>query len=277
VVIIAGLRFAARSLAWISCAEPSNLKLADAFAATIAGDALGNVTPLGVLASEPAKVYFVNRQMPTVAAVASVAAENAFYTASVLVMIGAGALTFFNVANLAPSLRLGAQIVVAGVVVTGIIGVWVLRRRPAILSTLARSVARWSGRAATAPDRLREIEVHFYALLTWPFARIARVVWWEAVFHVAAVAEVFLVMRLLPTGRPITLVDAFVLETAGRLITVAFKFVPYRLGIDEAGSAVVARALAIDPAVGVALALVRKLRILWWNAVGLLLLATKRP
>jgi hypothetical protein len=52
--------------------------------------------------------------------------------------------------------------------------------------------------------------------------------------------------------------------------------VPYRLGVDEAGSAMIARALALDPAVGVALALVRRLRILFWNAVGLVLLAIRR-
>jgi hypothetical protein len=67
-----------------------------------------------------------------------------------------------------------------------------------------------------------------------------------------------------------------VLETAGRLIVVAFKFVPYRLGVDEAGAALVARALTLDPAVGVALALVRRIRILCWNAVGLIALARRR-
>jgi hypothetical protein len=113
-------------------------------------------------------------------------------------------------------------------------------------------------------------------VLTWPASRIAHVIVWEALFHVAAVLEVFLVMRLLPAGRPITLLDAFVLETAGRLIVVAFKFVPYRLGVDEAGTALVARALALDPAVGVTLALVRRLRVLFWNAIGLVLLASRR-
>ena len=72
------------------------------------------------------------------------------------------------------------------------------------------------------------------------------------------------------------MLDAFVLETTGRLIVVAFKFVPYRLGVDEAGTALVARALALDPTVGVTLALVRRMRILIWNGIGLFLLALKR-
>lgn len=276
VIALAGARFAARSRAWQACAADPGFAFRRAFAATIAGDALGNLTPFGVLASEPTKVYLVNDRLATVPAVASVAAENAFYAGSVLMMIGAGAIAFVGLADLPPALRTGAQATLAAVLISAVVAMWLLRRQPAILSRVARAIARATGRAATAPDRLREVEVHFYAILTWPAPRIARVLVWEAAFHLAAVAEVFLVLSVLPGARDVTLLDAFVLETAGRLITVAFKFVPYRLGVDEAGSAVVARALAMDPAVGVALALVRRIRILFWNGLGLLVLARRR-
>jgi glycosyltransferase 2 family protein len=276
IIGLGGLRLAVRARAWQACAGSLRLGFTRAFSATLAGDALGNLTPLGVLASEPAKVFFVNDRLATVAAVASVATENAFYISSVLVMLGAGALAFFSVASLPPGLRLAAQVVLASTMAAGVIGFWMLRSQPAILSRLARAVARSTGRAATAPDRLRDVEAHFYAALRWPFWRIARVALWEAAFHVAAVAEVLLVLRLLPSGGNVTVVDAFVLETTGRLIVVAFKFIPYRLGVDEVGSAVVARALALDPALGVTLALVRRIRVLCWNAVGLALLAMRR-
>ncbi len=273
---LGALRFAARSKAWQLCANESSLRFRGAFAATLAGDALGNLTPLGLLASEPTKVYFVNDHVPTITAVSSVAAENAFYMSSVLVMIGAGALVFFGLADLSDTLRTAAQAVLGGVMLAGGVALFIARRQPAILSRLARSIAASTGRGETAPDRLRALEVHFYAILRWPASRIARVVFWEALFHAAAVAEVFMVLRVLAAGRPPALVDAFVLETAGRLIVVAFKFVPYRLGVDEAGTSLVARALAMDPALGVTLALVRRLRILCWNAVGLVLLARSR-
>jgi hypothetical protein len=276
IIALGGLRFAARSRAWQVCAGPIGLTFRRALAATLAGDALGNLTPLGLLASEPAKVFYVNDRVSTVTAVSSVAAENAFYVASVLAMLGAGALTFFEIAGVPDSLRIGAQVVLGAVMLGGLAGVWLLRRQPAILSRVARIAAAWSGRGQTAPDRLRDIEVHFYAALRWPWSRIAHALMWEAAFHAAAVAEVFLILQVLPTARGATLLEAFVLETAGRLIVVAFKFIPYRLGVDEAGSAMVARALALDPTVGVALALVRRLRILFWNAVGLLLFAVRR-
>jgi hypothetical protein len=273
VLALGGLRFAARARAWQVCAGDAGLRFRRALAATLAGDALGNLTPLGLIASEPAKVFFVADRVGAVAAVSSVAAENVFYMASVLIMLAAGAAVFVERAGLSPMLQLAAQAVLAVTLLAGVAGVWLARRRPAILSRLARFFATRTGRGLSAPERLHEVEERFYGVLGWPFSRLVHVVACEALFHVVAVAEVFMVLRLLPAGRGVSLLDAFVLETAGRLVIVVFKFVPYRLGVDEAGTALVARALALDPALGVALALVRRIRILFWNGIGLVLFA----
>jgi Lysylphosphatidylglycerol synthase TM region len=273
ILALGGLRFAARSAAWTVCARPERLRVRDAFAAMLVGDALGNLTPLGLLASEPAKVLIVKNRVSTVTAVASVAAENTFYTVSVLAMIALGAIGFFAATSVPAALRMAVQAALAGVFVVGLIGVWAMRQRPAILTRMAGVVARLTGREVTSIDRLRQIEVHFYAFLMWPAGRIVRVFVWEALFHIGAVAEVFLVLRLVSNA---TLLQAFVLEATGRFIVVVFKFVPYRLGVDEAGTAIVARALALDPTVGVALALVRRIRILIWNSIGLIVLALRK-
>jgi hypothetical protein len=123
---------------------------------------------------------------------------------------------------------------------------------------------------------MRDVEARIYGALAWPLRHVVHVSVWQVVFHAAAVAEVYLVLRLLPGGDAVTFLDAFILETTGRLITVVFKFVPYRLGVDEAGAALVSRALLLDPTTGVTLAFVRRLRIVAWNAVGLVVLASNR-
>ena len=45
-----------------------------------------------------------------------------------------------------------------------------------------------------------------------------------------------------------------------------------RVGVDEAGAALVAAAIGFGAAVGVTLGVVRKARLLFWTAVGVLLL-----
>ncbi|MDP1572309.1 MAG: lysylphosphatidylglycerol synthase transmembrane domain-containing protein [Vicinamibacterales bacterium] len=279
IVALGGLRFAARTRSWMACAAPvagdaetAPLGFRHTFGAVLAADALGNVTPLGLLASEPAKVLLVRRRLSTATGLSSVATDNVFYTTSVLLMIAVGAIVFFRRAAVPPNLALAGQGLVVLALASLVVAFLVARRRPAVLSRLAEVAARVTGRAKRSPDFLREVEHRFYALLQWPAGRIARVAGWQVVFHVAAIAEVYLVLRLLPGASEATLVDAFVLETAGRLVTVLFKFVPFRLGVDEAGAALVARALQFDPTVGVALALVRRLRIFCWNGAGLVIL-----
>jgi len=58
-------------------------------------------------------------------------------------------------------------------------------------------------------------------------------------------------------------------------VTILFKILPMRLGVDEAGAAVFADRLGLGSATGITLALVRRMRSLCWSAVGILLVLTR--
>ena len=72
-----------------------------------------------------------------------------------------------------------------------------------------------------------------------------------------------------------TLLTAFLLESVSRLITIVFKLIPFVIGVDEAGAQFVTETLAIGAGIGVTLAIIRKGRILFWTAVGLLLIVKR--
>ena len=278
IVFLGAIRMAFRARAWMVCANSGRpgaeeLSFAQAFGAILAADAIGNLTPLGLLASEPTKILMTRARITTITSVASVAIENAFYIASVLVVLLTGTWFFFQRAGVPPRLQLIAQLIVVSVVITAVAGLWAARSQPAILSRLAPLITKLAGTSAMPLEAVRDIESRIYGVLQWPLGRIARALFWETAFHVAAVAEVWLVLRLLPGGEQSTLVDAFLMESTGRFVMIAFKFVPYRLGIDEAGSGAVAQVLGLDPVTGVTLALVRRLRIIVLNVFGLIRLA----
>jgi hypothetical protein len=273
VVMLGAVRMACRARAWLICADDPQLRFRDTFGAMIAADALGNLTPLGLLASEPAKILLTRSRVSTVTSVASVTIENACYTASVAVVLLAGTWFFFQRAAVPPALAQIAEVIVVAIAVSAVAGLWIARSQPAVLSRFAPLIARLAGRTAVPAESIREVEARIYGVLGWPAGRLARIAAWEVAFHVGAVAEVWLVLRLLPGAADATLVDAFLLESAGRFVTIAFKFIPYRLGIDEAGSGAVAQVIGVGPAAGVSLALVRRLRILVLNALGLIRLA----
>lgn len=270
VLLLGAFRMGCRTRAWMICADDPQLRFGDAFGAWIASDAMGNLTPLGVLASEPTKILMIRTKISTVTSIASVTIENVFYTASVCVVLLAGAWLFLQHANVPPALEQVSEFIVGGIAIAAVIGVWAARARPAILSRFAPLVTRVAGQSDAPADAIREVESRIYAVPQWPITRIGRVTMWEVAFHIGAVAEVWLVLRLLVPD--ISIAEAFMLESAGRFVTVAFKFVPYRLGIDEAGSGAVANVLGLAPAIGVTLALVRRIRIIVLNAVGVVLL-----
>jgi len=270
VILLGAARMACRAQAWIASVHDARLRFRDAFGAVLAGDTAGNLTPLGVLASEPTKILMTRAHLSTVVSIASVAIENAFYTASVLVVLFVGTWLFLQRADVPPGLERIAEGILIVAAAAGVLAFWAARTRPAVLSWLAPLVTRLTGRSHAPAEAVQEIEARIYAVLQWPIGRLLHVVSWEAAFHVLAVAEVWLVLRLLPGGREIALGDAFLMESAGRFVTVAFKFVPYRLGVDEVGSGAVAGVLGLSAASGVSLALVRRLRILVLNAVGLI-------
>lgn len=268
VVALGAVRMGCRTLAWQAAAHDPQLTFGHAFGAWIVADAIGNLTPLGLLASEPAKILMARSKISTVTSIASVTIENAFYTASVLVVLLSGTWLFLQRADVPAGLEQISEVIIAAAAVIAAIGVWTVRTRPAVLSQLAPLVTRLAGKSDAPADAIRDVEAQIYAVPQWPLAKIARVVMWEIAFHIAAIAEVWLVLRLLVPD--ITIAEAFLLESAGRFVTVAFKFVPYRLGIDEVGSGAVATVLGLPPATGVTLALIRRLRIITLNAIGLL-------
>jgi hypothetical protein len=268
VVFLGAFRMVCRTRAWMICANDPQLKFSDAFSAWLVSDAMGNLTPLGLLASEPTKVLMVRAKISTVTSIASVTIENIFYTASVLVVLLSGTWLFLQLTNVPPGLEQLAELIILAVAIAAVIGVWAARSRPAVLSKFAPLISKIAGQAHAPGDAIRDVEQQIYAVPQWPLFRIARVVMWEVAFHIAAIAEVWLVVSLLIPD--ITIGEVFLLESAGRFVTVAFKFVPYRLGIDEVGSGAVAAALGLPPATGVTLALVRRLRIIVLNAIGLI-------
>ena len=113
----------------------------------------GNLTPLGVLASEPTKILMVRTKISTVTSVASVTIENIFYTASVLVVLLSGTWLFLQHANVPPGLEQDFGDIVAGVAIAAVIGIWAARTRPAILSRFAPLVTKIAGTSRRAQGR----------------------------------------------------------------------------------------------------------------------------
>ena len=251
IVALGGLRHLARAAAWRLCFdEPRDLPIGWSVAAYISGDAVGNVTPFGIFASEPSKIVLLRDRLASAAAIPALALENLFYGATVLVMLVGGTAALLEAFDVTARIRAAGLLLIAGVAAAVAVATVVAKVRPQWARPLTAFVAAHR-------DRL------------WAILGL------EVAYHVSAVLEIWIALALI-TGTPPTWLVAFVLEYVNRTITIAFQFVPMWLGVDEAGTGLMTTALGLTGATGVALALARKARIAVWTAIGLLLLGIFR-
>lgn len=277
ILALGGLRFAIRAAAWMACVERGfRLRFSSAFAAFVAADAAGNLTPAGLLVSEPAKAMLVGTRLPSRVAAASIAVENLVYAFSVAIMIVAGGVFFLAAIPGAPisdSLRTAGTAVLS-VAIAGTLGVMLLaftRRRPAAALYARLAATRGAdGRLGRWLAAISGVESRVLGFARTDIRHWSGILALDAAYHGVAIAEVWLTLRwIMPAGEQPTLAQAFVLETVNRLITVVFKFVPLRIGVDEAGTAAAGAAIGVGSIAGVTLALVRKARIACWMVAGL--------
>jgi len=236
VLLLGGVREAVRALAWTQAVDAGGrLGFRNALRARLAGEAVNALLPMGMVVGEPLKASQVGGELPFASAFKALAIEFVFYTASLVFLFAAGLWAFAVVSGI----HLGAPALVAASTALAAATVVVMRRRPFL---------------AAKP-------LHIVVLIAAC----------EIAYQFLSLFETYYTLTLIEPERP-TLAAALALETVSRLVTMAFKIVPMRIGVDEASSLFVAARIGVNPAAGVTLALVRKLRTLAWSAVGLVFL-----
>lgn len=277
ILLLSAARPVVRCLAWTRCFEaPHSLRFRDAFNAYLIGDTMGNLVPLGIFVSEPTKAALVRERVPLVAGLSALAVENLFYSLSVMLFIFSGTAAMLLSFPLTKGLRTVSFIILIGVLAIIPLGFLVIRKQWKFLSgTLEFLYGRGIGRRflETKRERVSSLEDRIYGFYQRNSSRFLQIMLCEACFHLAGVAEVYLTLYFI-IDKP-TLLSAFVLESVNRVINVVFKFVPMRVGVDEAGSGWVTKVLTLGLASGTTLAIIRKARVLFWTAVGVALLVRR--
>jgi hypothetical protein len=273
ILAISGARILVRAAAWRLCLDPKDsgaVSLPQAFGAGLCAEAIGSLTPLGLLGSEPAKAAWVRATVPFGRAMAAVAVENVVYSISVAIVIAAGTVALLASFNLSAGLRHASELslaVILGILVALVAGLWLAAKRFSLFSAVAERLTR-SGRVGAS---IRRFEARAHDAMQATRGRLLTLAVLESLFHAGGVAEAYVTIWLL-TGAAPTILAAFVLETANRVVNVVFRFVPLRVGVDEAGTALMTSVLGMGTASGVTLAVVRKARVLCWSAAGIVLM-----
>lgn len=278
ILLIYATRILLRGTAWsLSVYEPYELSVRDTVPAVIIGEAMSSMIPLGILISGTSKAIAVRKKVPLVVGLSSIATENLFYSFTTSIFLMLGAFTFVRSFDLDPGWALTIDgVIIALLVVVAFLILMVLRQWH-----FASETCEWiyqkglfTGILEGGRMQVRLFENFIYGFYRRYPGRFLPIILLEAAFHVLGVLEVwFILTRITADGTGV--MNAFLLETVSRLITIVFKLVPFLIGVDEAGAQYIAETAAIGAGVGITLAIIRKGRILFWALVGLLLIVKR--
>ncbi|MDQ3041633.1 MAG: flippase-like domain-containing protein [Acidobacteriota bacterium] len=278
IILIYFLRIACRATAWrLSVSEPYRLDFSDTLPAVIIGEALSSLIPLGVLISGTSKAIAVRNRVPLVVGLSSVATENLFYSLVTGLFVAFGAFAFLRNFELPGAWTLTVDLLIFLVLFLIFFGFVMVIRQWHLLSSLCNwFYNRHIGRRILEDGRgqVRLFEDLIYGFYRQNPRRFLPILFFQIVFHALGITEVLFILSRISDALP-SLYSAYLLESVSRVITIVFKLVPFLIGVDEAGAQFVAETLALGAGVGITLAIIRKGRILFWTAVGMILIVRR--
>ena len=143
------------------------------------------------------------------------------------------------------------------------------------LTGTALGRTKWFVKLNAVLEPLHDVEdrlVHFY---TRQPARLTSVFVLSFINWVMGIFEIWLIMYLI--GHPISLTDAWIIETVAQLVRSATFFIPASIGAQEGAFLIVGAAITGQPSFGLTVALARRVREIVWAVWGLAVFYLLKP
>jgi len=239
------------------------LPYADVLRVRLSGEAIEMLTFTGPFLAEPAKGWLLTKEgMSGAAAFGGVAVEYLVYTLTSAWM-AAGALSLLLARGvLPPGLRRPVLGVVAAMAAFTLGFVAAAATGVGLIAPIVRGVGAKA--AAERIDPVERVMVGFMHREPW---RLLQVIGIELAGQLLLAAEIFVTVRAL--GFACSALDALVVEGSVKFISIAFFFVPGQLGASESVYTLLFRSMGLPGAVGLTMALVRRVRALIVAAIAL--------
>ena len=276
-ILISGLRHILRTLAWYRSIEPQERQVGflDLFGIRLVGEAVTDLTFLGPLLGEMVKGLTLSRRIPAEHSASSVVIENLAYSFATGLIIVSGVALFVSEFTLPSPVRAVGLVVLLALCVFGLVIGLIVKKRyrvvGKVLDGLDRLKLGWGGRLQAKRDQVDRFEENIYDFCRRHKVESAFILMLEILAILTGVIEAYIILGL--TVHRSSFLAAFIIEAVNRVVSLFFAFVPMRVGVDEGGTALVVKAVGYGAAEGVSLAIIRKIRTLFWVGVGLLLAA----
>jgi hypothetical protein len=269
-LFLSGIRQCLRAIAWRCCVDPGAppQRLLDLFALRLMGESVTDLSPAGPILGETIRVWAVSKTIPSRFGATSVVVEDLIYSLGTASFVLAGFLILLvstarsqHLVELggAPILLAPATMILAIVVQRShLLGKLFLRmsnsaRGQALLARYGQTLRVWE---AGISEFFRSRRRAFLGVLLI-----------DIVVNLISFGETYLILK--STTAHASLLTAYLVESANRCAQLVALFVPFGLGVDEGTTTATLQSLGRSLSEGVSVAAIRKIRSLFWDFVGL--------
>jgi len=273
IIALGGVSHLVKTYAWrLTLAGSGNrASLGRMLQLRLISEAAGQVGALGQFFGESLRVSALSAEIPIDHRVSSVTLDRALFVVSGANVSLVGLIAALFVVPLTPATRVYAVLFAATLIILiGAAAVAMVKRWP-FLSAPARALRRvhYIGRHI---ERILPL-IHSVENRLFDFHRRTPFAFWASlvlnlVGHGLAVLEVYVILLLL--GVKIGLLGALVFEALTKLVNIAGSFNPGNLGTYEGGNILIAKMFAMPASTGLAIAVARRARAIFWTAIGII-------
>ena len=267
------------SIAWGFAFPPGAFRprLRTLFMAKLAGEAVNQLTPLANIGGEPVKAFLLKRQSPVSRSLAAVVVNKTaqIFTGLMFTLVGLGLVVAHWDLPQALPLPVKAGLGGLGLLAAALTAFLCLKRRSMFSSllTLFRRVGLGDF-AARQMDSAVRTDASIGRFYGEHKARFALVMFFHALGWMLGACETYLVLEVLGAGTNFEI--AFLITALTVLINTLFFFMPSNTcvqGVLEGGGVFLFITLGLNPALGLSLGIVKRMRKIIWISIGWLFLA----
>lgn len=261
--------YAAYALAWeIFLRRLSNrVHWWDVFKIKVAGEAVNSITPLSWGGGDPVRILLLKKHIPFAEGTASVVVDRTLNNLAIALFMLIGVLLAFAVMDL-PAYLKGAMLLLVAAVVGGALFFY-FRSHQGLVQFFVDLLKKLRLKKSFSESTLAHVEEidrnirEFYSINKAGFAAAFGLHFFG---RLCGVAEIYLAARFLDF--PLSWTDSYLLASLTVIINLLFVFVPGTVGVMEGAFAGVFALIKVDPALGTSLQIIRRLRMVFWTALG---------
>jgi lysylphosphatidylglycerol synthase-like protein len=275
IIVLGGISHLIKTLAWrlTFLCDIGDVSFARTFGLRLVSETIGSFGLPGQVLGETARVYLLGSALPVANSISSVTLDRGLYIVTSALVSVTGMVAALFLLSLSGTWRLYAFLFACALAVLLVVTAMAIRGRWPVLSAAARLIGslprfkNWVEGKQLIIDSAESNLFRFYHETPKAF-------WASLILNVAchgmAILEVYVLLHFM--GARTGLLGAFVLEAFTKLINVVGALNPGNFGTYEAGNLLLARLLGIAGPAGLTLGLCRRVRSLFWKAMGLLCL-----